>query len=245
MRLLRSEIAKLRATPTMWWLLLGTTGLAVAATIGAVVLAKTAGEPLGSEQAVRGYLHSVGSGSILVVIAGIIGAAGEFRFGQADQTFISEPVRGRVIGAKVVVFVVLGAMFGVVAAAATLGSAWLAVRTQGQTVSFGADYVWSTLGGAVASAAVFGALGVGIGSLMRNQVSAIVATLAWLVILEPIVFQASAGVGKWLPGEAAQALRKIPEQGLLSMAAGAAVVGIWTLAVVAAGFWRTSHRDIS
>ncbi|MDX2679236.1 ABC transporter permease [Streptomyces sp. NY05-11A] len=244
-RLISSELRKLRATPTMWWLLAGTTLLAVAATIGAFVLSNAKDISLTSEEAIRGDLHAVGSGSILVAIAGIIGMAGEFRFGQSDQTFISEPRRARVLGVKLAVFAVLGALFGVIASLGTLATMWIWITSDGKTVPFGESYIWTTVGGAVASASIFGVLGVAIGAVARNQVVAIVGALGWLIVFEPIVFEASTEVGQWLPGAAAQALRQIPQDGLLSTGAGAAIFGVWTIAVLLVGYWRTTRNDLT
>ncbi|MET8042727.1 hypothetical protein ABZU25_17940 [Micromonospora sp. NPDC005215] len=243
-RLLGSELRKLWATPTIWWLLVGTTLLAIASTIGAIVLANARDVSLVSEEALRGDLHSVGSGSILVAIAGIIGMAGEFRFGQADQTFVSEPRRGVVLAAKLLLYTVLGAVFGVIAGAATLGTMWVAISSEGLTLQLGQSFIWTTLGGAVASAALFGALGVCLGAATRNQVVAIVAALAWLIVFEPIVFEASTTVGRWLPGAAAQSLRRIPQDGLLSMDTGAAVFGGWIVLIFVFAYLRNSRSDI-
>lgn len=244
-RLIFSELRKLRSTPTMWWLLAGTTLLAIAATIGAMVLSDAKDISLVSEEALRGDLHAVGSGSILVAVAGVIGMAGEFRFGQSDQTFISEPRRARVLGVKVAMFAVLGAIFGVTASLGTLATMWIWITGNGETVPFGESYIWTTLFGAVASASIFGVLGVAIGAVARNQVVGIVSALGWLIVFEPIVFEASTDVGQWLPGAAAQGLRQIPQDGLLSTGAGAAVFGLWTIAVLLVAHWRTTRNDLT
>jgi len=244
-RLISSELRKLRATPTMWWLLAGTTLLAVAATIGAYVLADAKHLSLTSDESVRGALHAVGSGSVLVVVAGIIGMAGEFRFGQSDQTFISEPRRARVVGVKLGVYTVLGALFGVAASLGTLATMWIWLAGKGESLPFGRAIVWETIGGAILSAAVFGALGVAVGAVSRNQVVAIVSMLGWLIVFEPIVFEASTSVGRWLPGEAAQALRRIPQDGLLSAGTGAAVFAAWTVGALVLALRRSTRSDLT
>ena len=96
-RLLKSEVLKLRSTPTMWWLLAGMVLLTVVACVGAFALQEAAQVARTSDIALRSDLHAIGSGSIFVAVAGMIGMAGEFRFGQADQTYISTPRRSRVL----------------------------------------------------------------------------------------------------------------------------------------------------
>jgi ABC-2 type transport system permease protein len=244
-RTIASEWRKLRVTPTMWWLLLGVVGIGVAATLGAIVLDDARGLDPASDKALRDDLHSAGSGSILVVVAGIIGMAGEFRFGQADQTFLSTPRRPDVVWAKALVFAALGAVYGITAALASLGTTWIWLASQSESLPIGREAVWLTIVGAVGSAVIFALLGVALGALSRNQVPAVVATLAWFVVAEPIVKQISDAFARWLPGAAALALRRVPENGLLSMRTGALVLVAWTLAALAAGLARTARADIA
>jgi hypothetical protein len=46
---------------------------------------------------------------------------------------------------------------------------------------------------------VLGVVGVAIGSLIRNQLIAIVSTLVWLFVVEPIILLLFVDAGKWLP----------------------------------------------
>ena len=52
---------------------------------------------------------------------------------------------------------------------------------------------------ALLSGAVLAVVGVAIGSLIRNQLIAIVSTLVWLFIVEPIILLLFVDAGKWLP----------------------------------------------
>jgi ABC-2 type transport system permease protein len=244
-RLLKSEVLKLRSTPTMWWLLAGMVLLTVVACVGAFALQEAAQVARTSDIALRSDLHAIGSGSIFVAVAGMIGMAGEFRFGQADQTYISTPRRSRVLAAKVIVFGVLGLIFGIIAAIITVGTMMIWFSTKSESLPFDSHSVWLTLAGAIISAMAFGVLGVVIGAVTKNQVVAIVGALAWIVIIEPIVFQASAELGKWFPGQAAEALRRVPVDGLLSMGTGTAVLTAWILLLAGAGIYRTARGDIA
>jgi ABC-2 type transport system permease protein len=240
-RVLSSEWRKLRATPAMWWLLAGVVLLGVAHTLVGMSQQST----LTSTLSLRRDLAAIATGSILICIAGIIGMAGEFRFGQADQTFISEPRRGRVVAAKLLLFSAVGAAFGLVASVAVVSTTalWWAGHAAG--LDLGSTVIWQSVAGQVASAVLFGALGVVIGAIARSQVRAIVVTLVYLALLEPIAAQASTAAGSWLPGRAADALRHVPAGGLLSMGGGAAVLCAWIAALMLVALWRTAYTDIT
>jgi ABC-2 type transport system permease protein len=80
---------------------------------------------------------------------------------------------------------------------------------------------------------LFGALGVAVGAITRNQMVAIVGAMGWLVVVEPILFAASSTVFRWLPGMASISLRRQPADGLLSPGTAAAVlVGVIAVALV-------------
>lgn len=244
-RIITSEWRKLRSTPTMWWLLAGAVLLCAAGAVGGLMVADIGNRPLNTGEGLQTALHAVGAGAILAEVAGIIGMAGEFRFGQADQTFLSEPRRGRVLAAKVVVFTAVGLAFGVVSAAATLGASWIWLTIRGVGLSFGQSVIWSSLGGGVASAALSVLFGVAVGAVLRNQVVAIVTVLAVQAGVEGAVFQASRSVGRWLPGRASEALRQLPTDGLLSWRMGAIVLAAWVAGLLAAGAMRTLRSDVT
>ncbi len=244
-RLLDAELRKIRATSTMRWLLAGTVLMAVVATVAMFVVSDQQGLAPDGDETLRRAMHAAGAGSIFVIVSGIIGMAGEFRFGQADQTFLTTPERGRVVAAKVVAFAGLGLVFGAAAALATAvtGQLWLA--SQGLALPVRTSVVWLPLVGATASGILYGALGVGIGAITRNQVAAIMISLGWLMILEPSLLAAIDQVVRWFPGAAGQALRRDPTDGLLSMAAGGFVLAAWVLAAVAVGTRRVLRADVT
>ena len=243
--LLRAESRKVRATPTTWWLLAGTVALSVVSTLAAFAVAARRSEALDSMENLRIAMHTAGAGSILVVCAGIIGMAGEFRFGQADQTFLTSPRRVDVVLAKAAVYGVVGFVFGVTSALATAGSAAIWLTKEGLSLPVGDSVVWLTLVGCVLSATIFGIFGVAIGAIARNQVVAIVTALTWLMVIEPTLLQASRSVTRWFPGATAQALRRAPETGLLAMEVGGAIFALYVVAAAAVGVRRIRRIDVS
>ena len=243
--LVSSEWRKLRSLPTMRWLLVAMMIGSVIATILGFMLsdlrhvAPNHGQPLGEA------LHTVGFASVLVMVAAIIGFAGEFRFGQADQTFLSTPRRGRVVAAKTMIYSFLGAIFGVLNAAVVLGTAWVWLTVKGYGLPMHQSTLWLTLLGGVASAVLYAAFGVAVGAALRNQIFGIVLVIVVQEALEAALFAASSSVGRWTASEAGDALRNFPEHGLLSMGAGAATLAAWAAGIGIIGYVRTRRQDIT
>ena len=99
-------------------------------------------------------------------------------------------------------------------------------------------------GGTVAAAALSALLGVAIGTLVRNQVGAVVAVVAYAFLVDATLFAAAPAVGRYLPGKAGDALAGQPVEDLLAPGVGAAVLAAWTLAVVVAAAVRTDRSDV-
>lgn len=243
--LVRAEARKVLATPTIWWLLLGTIAIGIAGTIAPLVVTDKDAANLLSDRTLQEAMHGAAAGVILVVVAGIVGMAGEWRFGQASQTFLTTPRRRRIVGAKTVAYMVVGALFGIVAAAACTATAWIWYRANEVTFPWERSAVWLTLLGCVAVAVLFGALGVAIGAITRNQVLAIVGAMGWLVVVEPIVFAASKPVFRWLPGMASISLRRQPADGLLSPGAAAAVLVAMVAVALVFGAGLVERDDVT
>lgn len=244
-RLVSSEWRKVRAIPTMWWLLLAMLVATAVGTVLAFMLNEIRDVPPNVGDGLGEGLHTVGFASVLVMVAAIIGMAGEFRFGQADQTFLSTPKRGRVVAAKSLVYGLLGAIFGGLNAAVALATAWTWLNIKGYGLPMHQSTLWLTLGGGIASAVLSAVFGIAVGAALRNQVIGIVLVLAVQQVLEGSLFAASSSVGRWTASESAAALRNLPQEGLLSMGAGAAALGAWAAGLLLLGYLRTKRGDIT
>jgi ABC-2 type transport system permease protein len=231
--LLRAEARKALATPTIWWLLLGTVAIGIAGTVAPLVVVENDAAHLLTDRTLQQAMHGAAAGVILVVVAGIIGMAGDWRFGQASQTFLTTPHRRRIVAARTVIYMAVGAVFGTAAVATCTITAWFWYRANDVALPLERSAVWLTLLGCLAVAVLFGALGVAVGAITRNQMVAIVGAMGWLVVVEPILFAASSTVFRWLPGMASISLRRQPADGLLSPGTAAAVlVGVIAVALV-------------
>lgn len=244
-RIIIGEWRKLRTTPTMWWLFAATVVVATGGTMLGFVAADLRHLTPNTGEGLQTGLHIVGLSSTLAEVAGIIGMAGEFRFGLADQTFLSTPRRGRVVAAKAVVYGLAGAAFGTVNSVVALVTAWIWLTAKGVGLPFGRSLLWSILGGGIASAALFALLGVGLGALLRNQVVTIIAVLVVQTAVEPAILGASSSVGRLMPSIAAEGLRQFPATGLLPALPAAAVLAAWCAVAIGTGLARTRRADLT
>ena len=243
-RLLSAEFLKLRTTNTVWMLLVATllvTGLAVTGAV--IVAADSSNLDLESIRGVRTVLHVSASGAIFVLILGIIVSAGEYRQGTAIDTFLTTPVRWKVVAAKLATGAAAGVVFGGLAVGVALAVASHAYSLKGYTFPIDSSGAWATLAGSMLYAVLFAVVGAATGSLLRNQVGAIVGWLAWLFVGEQIVFQIAPSLGRWLPGAAGRALVRDPNGDLLSQPVAALVLALYCTVFLAGALLLERQRD--
>ena len=182
-RLLAGEFQKLLSTRLWLWLLLASAAItALYAGLG-IAFADTPGTwtmPLSTPQGQRTLLAIGAGGAPLVAVLGAIGLTGEFRHRTVTATFLATPHRGRVVGAKLATYGLVGAGYGLAGIAVTVAIAlpWLASKDI-HLVLDGGD-VAASLVGVIAAMAILGMVGVGLGALVRKQVAAVVGLLGCL-----------------------------------------------------------------
>ena len=209
----RSEWTKLFTTRTWIGLLIGACIMAggFAALFTGLAGQEQNGQPgippVGSQQYETLAFSVAANTSVLLLILGIIGMTQEYRHRTATPTFLTEPRRGRVIIAKLIAYALVAVPFALVIVAVDVLVVTIYAGARGAAPSLDADNL-QTLGASGLVLVVFAVIGVGVGALLRNQVAAIVASLVYLYVIEPIV----SGIGvlqgayKWLPGGAVQAI---------------------------------------
>jgi ABC-2 type transport system permease protein len=237
-----AEWLKLRTTR----LLHGTIPLAVALSFAAVageVLAADGPRALETTDGIRHVLAVTGTGTLVMLVVGIMISAGEYRHGTVADTFLTTPRRQRVVAAKLAVGAALGVAVGVVSSLASVGIATALYATEGATFPLGDGDVWLTLAGALVYTCLFAAIGVALGALVRNQVLAITLALAWFATVEHTLVNLVPDIGRWLPVAAGQAIVRTPMDGLLSPLTGAAVLAAYAAAIALAGIRATATRD--
>lgn len=245
---LRSELLKQRTTRTNLFLLLWMVGLVLL-----VVLLHVLSFSLEDLSHSDNQMKIVGLGTTIgAVFASLIGAmsiTGEIRHGTIRPTFLATPRRARVIAAKVAASALAGLAVGLIAEALTAGVEAAGLAARGIHIELGAgDYAQLLAGGALA-AALFAAIGVGVGAVVRNQVTAVVGLCVWLLFLEPLLLGDVPAIGKLAPGASAGAIAGAIQtqiaNDLVAPALGVLLLAAYAVLATAAGAIRTTRRDVS
>ncbi|CAI7979653.1 ABC transporter permease [Frankia sp. Hr75.2] len=239
---LAAELRKQRSTRTDLTLLLTLLGLG----LFAVALHAFS---LSTDQlvTVTDQMRVFGWGVLAALFAGIGGAmtiATEFRHGTIRSTFLVTPRRGQVLTAKLGASALTGATFGfaVELVAIVVGSSVLAGRGIDITLAH-PDVVRLLLGGALVGA-LWAAFGLGLGAILRNQVTALVGLATWLLFIENLLIAYIPDVGRLAPGQAGFALMGQDPDILLPPAVGALVLAAWSALAATAGRVLTMRRDV-
>jgi ABC-2 type transport system permease protein len=240
--LLRSELLKQRTTQTTLYLLLAMFGL-VALVITLNVLAVDARDLSSGAEQLQDFEAGSRAGMLFAGLAGAIAITAELRYGTIRPTFLVSPRRGAVLAAKLVVGVLVGLVFGLIAEGLMTGDAIVALAARGidNRLSSG-DYLQLFTGGA-AAAALWAAAGVGIGALVRNQVGALVGLCAWMFLVETTSESFVPGFGRFLPGGAGVALAGNNDK--LPAALAALLLLLYAATAAVAGWRAILRRDIA
>jgi ABC-type transport system involved in multi-copper enzyme maturation permease subunit len=186
-------------------------------------------------------------GALFAALLGAMSITGEIRHGTIRPTFLVTPERRRVVAAKVWASMLIGAGFGLVAGAVAAGVGAAALRARGIDVLLDAgDYALLVVGGA-AAAALWAAIGVGLGAVVRNQVPALVGICVWLLFVENMLVGDIAGVGdvgRLLPGAAGKAISGQDPNTLLTPVVGLVLLALYAAAAAVAGWLATARRDV-
>lgn len=246
--LIRAELLKLWTTRMFWGFVVATLAFVPVSIALAVHTAGQAGSPsLDSSEGLRNVIAAASSGAGLLLVLGILVAAGEFRHNTATSTFLITPDRKQVVAAKLAAASVVGVGIAAVASLLTLAIALPWLQAKDIEVSILSGDVGFVLLGALAATVLYAVVGIGVGALVRNQTVAVTVALGWSLMLETFLVGFAPEIGRWLPGGAAGALTEVatPEGGLLPMWAGAILLAGYGLAFAAAGTRFVLRRDIA
>jgi ABC-2 type transport system permease protein len=240
---LRSELLKVRTIRTVAALLLAAVCLTLLGVL-AEGLSRSLHE-LGREHSQRTMFGAAGSSAVLfAAFAGLIMVTNEFRYGTIRPTSLLEPRRRVVLAAKLVAAALVGITFGVICVAVSFAAGFAVLTARNVDEVLTSTHTLVLVLGPIACCALGAMLGAAVGALIRNQVGAIGAILAYALIVDAVLFAAVPSVGRFLPGKASDAFVGLPTDHLLAPGAGAIVYVAWTLAFVAAAAVRNAHSDI-
>jgi ABC-2 type transport system permease protein len=185
--------------------------------------------------------------SVLSLVVGIMAVAGEYRYRTITDTYLATPSRTTVVAAKVVVYSAFGALIGIVSTATALATAAVWLNAKDSVLSPGMDGAWKTIAGCIVWNTCFGALGVGIGALVRNVVGAVSGALVWIAVVEGLVAQLIGDNGKWLAFRSGVALEGVSSPGLalLPQWGGGLMLVAYAGAMVTVALATSMRRDVT
>ena len=238
-----AELLKIRSTRTTIGIVLGMVALILLFSLLSGLLSKA--PSLTSTEDQRGLL-SVGSlAGVFSALAGIMLVTSEYRFGTIRPTFLFTPKRSRVIAAKLAAGLARRHRLRPGRRRTRLRDRLCVAGRTRHRLRPQRDQTALLLLGTLAGVALWGALGVGIGAVVRNQVGAIIGLLAWGFVVENLLFAFVPSIGRFGPAHASDALIGLTTNHLLPAAAAGATLIAWTIAFALAAFAVTARRDVN
>jgi ABC-2 type transport system permease protein len=237
-RLFYAELLKIRTAPrTTVGLVLGLLLLVGAGSAATASSADTS--PFGFGDPSRDVIEVTSIAAIFTLILGILVVTWEYRHGTITPTFLVTPKREQVIGAKLVAALLAGGVLtlAAVVVALVVAAFWISLELE--------EGHWELIGRTVFAAALWGALGAGLGALMQSQVGAIVTSFVWFLVAEPLLgatleLVTDNAVGDYFPGSV---LDRLQASGVSVetgegevLADGNYPYGLWTAALLALAY---------
>jgi ABC-2 type transport system permease protein len=240
---IKAELLKIRSTRTTVGLILGMVALILLFALLTGLLTHPSG--LASKEDQRQLLSLVSSASVFAALAGVLLVTSEYRYGTIHPTILFNAARSQVLTAKVVVGALAGLVFGILAEAIGWAIGYAILDGRGITIVLTSSAVLLLTFGGLAGVALWGAIGVGVGAIIHNQVGAVITLLAWGLVVDNLLFGLVPSVGRFVPTRASDALMGLRVQHLLSPGAGAAALIAWAAALAVIGIALTARRDIN
>jgi len=264
---IKSEFLKFFTT-RLWW------GMAIAIFIAAALFAVLfgflltipptqesidAGQPTGTPLQVANSVYTSGLtiGYTLTLVIGIMQIGSEYRHKTITSTFLSTPRRARVMAAKVVSLLGIGALYGLISLVGSVIAGAIVLQSRGFD-PFPSAEVLRALALSLLVLGLWALIGLGVGILIPNQVAALLIAIGVAQIVEPLAGFAltfwdfgQEHVAKFMPSQATNAMVGGVTQGgenavqPLAWWAAALVLVAYAAVLSAVGTWRTVRQDIS
>jgi hypothetical protein len=237
-RLLHGELRKLLTTRTL-------AAYAVAGVLMTLLNVVVVTLASGDLDAVGEKQEALASLPVLLLLLGLVGAAGEYRHRTAAPSVLAAHAdRGRLLLARTLAYALAGLAVGALTAGVSLAVGLpLLASHPGPDLGFGD--VAPVAAGDLAAAVLFAIMGVASGALVRNQAAGVIAVLLLNFVMNPLVSMADEAAGNFTPFGAAAVLSRMTHDTTLSTGAAGLVLAAWTLPLVAIAVAAERRRDLA
>jgi ABC-2 type transport system permease protein len=215
---IRAELLKIFTT-RMWWGLL--IGVVVGAAAFAGLTAGIAGIDTGGGQTTPGvddpatvrsiYAAGLGIAYLCTLALGVVTMAGERRHRTVSGTLLASPRRWRVVIAKLIALLAAGAGYGVACVAGSIAVGLPVILVKGGQAHLTDFGVPRTLALVVLAVGLWAVIGLGVGTLINNQIVGLMVSVAVAWIVDPLLalglnFAHAGSTARFLPGQATGAM---------------------------------------
>lgn len=202
------------------------------------------------------YTLAVALGYIFPALLGALSVTGEFRHRTITPTLLLEPRRGLVLGAKLVAILPIALVVAIAGTVGTVLGGAVTLAIMGEPALLGDPTVQRTIALSIVALTVWALVGVGFGSVLTNQVAAIVVLLAFTQFVEPMLrlllaqWDLTEGISRFMPGAAGEAIAGsslYASSGLAELLTawqGALVLLGYAVVLAAIGRYTSFRRDI-
>jgi hypothetical protein len=150
-------------------------------------------------------------GFVFALLLGALIITTEFRHKTVTTTFLVTPKRTTFVVVKLLIAAILGVVLAVVELITALVAGGIWTVASGGSFTSLLHQVPAVAPGLLLVFALMGMLGVGVGSLLTNQVAALVVCLGWFLIVENIISGIWSWTTRWLPSGAAAAASSVSQ----------------------------------
>jgi hypothetical protein len=174
---------------------------------------ENANPPMPAVDTAEGVGIVVGLNAVMLFVPALIGCVAitsEYRHRTIGTTFLAAPRRTRVLGAKLVVYGILGLGYGLASSLAASLALYAGAALRGAQIGAPLQEVATLLGQLTVTAAIYTLIGVAIGALARHQLISIGIVLGYFYFLEYLLMIVPGinTVYPYLPGGATASLTR-------------------------------------
>jgi hypothetical protein len=154
------------------------------------------------------------------------------------------------VEAKLASIVVVGGLSGILMIATGLLVGAIVISARGFATRLGSGDVQQALWLMVLGLVVWSILGLGVGTLLKNQIAAILVVVGFTFIAEPLIQAGLNALGwfsvsKFLPGQASMAMVRTTGEHLQSWWGGTLTLLAYSAVAAALGTFSTIRRDVT